>query len=145
MLSNTCKYGIRAVLYLAKSNHNEMVGLKKISEELDIPSPFLGKILQALARQKLLYSTKGPHGGFSILFDPAKTSLLDIVTAIDGPDVFNQCAVHTSTCKCMDESKKACLVHEPYSEIRTRLYQLFRSKSIRELADDADQSIDIMI
>ena len=65
MLSNTSKYAIRAVIYLALfSTKEKKVGIKQVSSELDIPSPFLGKILQLLARHHILGSTKGPNGGF---------------------------------------------------------------------------------
>ena len=75
MLSNTCKYAIRAVIYLAVNDEDgKKIGIKQISKDLDIPTPFLGKILQSLAKQKLLKSTKGPHGGFSI-GRPAEVSL----------------------------------------------------------------------
>ena len=51
MLSNTSKYAIRAVIYLALySTKEKKVGIKEVASELDIPSPFLGKILQQLAR-----------------------------------------------------------------------------------------------
>ena len=133
------------MLFLAKKEQQETVGLKKISEELSIPSPFLAKILQSLAKQKLLGSIKGPNGGFSILFDPRKTTLLDIVTAIDGPDVFTQCAIHAATCKCMDEKKAPCPIHNEYSLIRTELHQLFRSKTIWDLARQAGKMPEIMI
>ena len=64
MLSNTCKYALRALIYLAKfSKEEKMIGIKKISEDLNLSSPFLGKILQNLVKQKLLVSTKGPNGG----------------------------------------------------------------------------------
>ena len=66
MLSNTCKYAIRAVVYLSVyGSDQKMIGIKEISAALDIPSPFLSKILQTLARKKILHSIKGPHGGFS--------------------------------------------------------------------------------
>jgi Rrf2 family transcriptional regulator, iron-sulfur cluster assembly transcription factor len=67
MLSNTCKYAVRALIYLAKfSKEGKMIGIKKISEDLKLSSPFLGKILQNLVKQKLLVSTKGPNGGFAL-------------------------------------------------------------------------------
>ena len=56
MLSNTSKYGIKAVLYLARETQTETdkwIGIKKISSDLKIPMPFLGKILQMLARSLL--------------------------------------------------------------------------------------------
>ena len=47
MLSNTSKYAIRAVIYLALyAGEEKKIGIKQISNELKIPTPFLGKILQ---------------------------------------------------------------------------------------------------
>jgi DNA-binding IscR family transcriptional regulator len=49
MLSNTCKYAIRALIYLGKNSADgTKIGIKKISNDLGIPTPFLGKILQIL-------------------------------------------------------------------------------------------------
>ena len=80
MLSNTSRYAIRAVIYLAlKSKDESKIGIKTISKDLDIPTPFLGKILQTLAKHKILSSTKGPHGGFGLGRNP-----YDISFAMDG-------------------------------------------------------------
>ena len=100
MLSNSCKYGIRAVIYIASQPIlNGKTGIKKISGDLDLPTPFLAKILQQLAKQKILSSSKGPHGGFSLLKDPKKITLLDIVNTIDGNDIFTNCVMHNGSCE----------------------------------------------
>ncbi len=58
MLSNTCKYGLRAVVYIAGKSHKESkIGIKQISDNLNLPMSFLAKILQSLARQKILSSS----------------------------------------------------------------------------------------
>ena len=76
MLSNSCRYGIRAVIYLASQPIcRYKTGIKQISNDLDLPTPFLAKILQQLAKQKILSSSKGPHGGFSLLKDPRKYNI----------------------------------------------------------------------
>ena len=65
MLSNSSKYAIRAVLYLANNSSVEKkLGSKKIAEEIDIPAPFLAKIFQVLSKANIISSTKGPNGGF---------------------------------------------------------------------------------
>ena len=65
MFSKSCKYGIRAVLYLAVHSTNEKrLGVTEIASELDVPKHFLAKILQQLAKENLISSTKGPTGGF---------------------------------------------------------------------------------
>lgn len=55
MLSNTCKYAIRALIYLGRySKNGEKIGIKKIAGDLGMPTPFLGKILQNLVKHKIL-------------------------------------------------------------------------------------------
>jgi Rrf2 family transcriptional regulator, iron-sulfur cluster assembly transcription factor len=134
MLSNTSKYAIRAAIYLALNAHNdEKIGIRKISADLDIPSPFLAKILQILAKRKLLSSTKGPNGGFCLSRDSDKITLYDIVTVIDGDDIFHKCLISMRTCH---EENVPCPVHEKYEPIREEVIKLFKEQTIDDLARD---------
>ena len=55
MLSNSSKYAINAVLYLAiNSSVDRKKGVKEISEVLHIPTAFLAKLLQILAKKKAI-------------------------------------------------------------------------------------------
>jgi Rrf2 family iron-sulfur cluster assembly transcriptional regulator len=146
MLSNSCRYGIRAVIYLAGQQlSGGKTGIIKISNDLGLPRPFLAKILQQLAKQKILSSSKGPHGGFSILKDPGKITLLEIVNSIDGKDVFTSCVMHNSSCECVEKEKKQCPLHEDYQKTRSDLIKLFSNKTIYELVKAADNSERITI
>ena len=141
MLSNSCRYGIRAVIYLASQPlSNGKTGIKKISNDLDLPTPFLAKILQQLAKQKILSSSKGPHGGFSLLKDPKKISVLDIVNSIDGDDIFTNCIMHNGSCENVSKDKKTCTLHEDYSKTREDLINLFGDKTIEELVRRANNT-----
>lgn len=134
MLSNSCRYGIRAVIYLASQPESSgKTGIKKISQDLDLPMPFLAKILQMLAKQKILSSTKGPHGGFSLLKNPHTITLYDIVNTIDGDEIFTNCVMHNGSCSSIDKSKKPCPLHDDYSKTRTDRINLFRNKTINDL------------
>lgn len=134
MLSKSCRYAIRAVIYLASQPESAgKIGIKKISYDLDLPAPFLAKILQQLAKRKILSSTKGPHGGFSLLKDPKKVTLYDIVITIDGDEVFTDCIMHQGTCSGVDTGKKYCPLHEDYSKTQNDRMNLFRNKTIYDL------------
>jgi Rrf2 family transcriptional regulator, iron-sulfur cluster assembly transcription factor len=141
MLSNSCRYGIRAVIYLASQPvENGKSGIKKISNDLDLPTPFLGKILQQLAKQKILSSSKGPHGGFSLMKDPRNISLLDIVNTIDGDDIFTNCVMHKGSCGGASPEKRHCPLHEDYEKTRSDLINLFSYKTIYDLVKKVDAS-----
>ncbi|MFC2129243.1 RrF2 family transcriptional regulator [Bacteroidota bacterium] len=133
MLSNTCKYGIRAVIYISVyATDKKKVGIKEISSKLDIPSPFLGKILQSLSKNKILNSTKGPNGGF-ILSKPAEEiPLMDIIEIIDGTDIFDTCLVRTSQCS----NDNPCGLHDNITSVRKQLKNFFLNQTINDLATE---------
>ena len=146
MLSNSCRYGIRAILYLAgKDPKNGNIGIKKISGDLKLPAPFLAKILQQLAKHKILSSTKGPNGGFMLLKKPESITLLDIVKIIDGEDIFTNCIINSGSCRSVKKSMKQCPIHDDYNKIRSELVELFRCKTIAEFVDKTNYSDKITI
>ena len=146
MLSNSCRYGIRAVIYLASQPKSTgKIGIKKISEDLDLPTPFLAKILQQLAKQKILSSSKGPHGGFSLLPDSHDVTLLDIVNTIDGTDIFTNCVMHNGACKSKENGNKQCPLHDDYEKIRVDIAKLFSSMTIHELVNKVNRGELIII
>ncbi|NJO87991.1 MAG: Rrf2 family transcriptional regulator, partial [Chloroflexia bacterium] len=131
MLSNTCKYAIRAVLYLAVNEKDDSkIGIKKISEDLNMPSPFLGKILQVLSKHKILNSTKGPHGGFSLGKKAHDITLLEIVQIIDGLDFFHTCVIGVKVCEHDPSKKDICPFHDKLDPIRDELHSQFKALSI---------------
>ena len=134
MLSNSCRYAIRAVIYLAsRPLSNGKTVIKKIGSDLGLPTPFLAKILQMLAKQKILSSSKGPHGGFSLLKDPREITLLDIVNTIDGYDTFTNCVMHNGSCEGVEKDGKHCPLHKDYEKSRKELIKLFSNRTIHEL------------
>jgi Rrf2 family transcriptional regulator, iron-sulfur cluster assembly transcription factor len=141
MLSNTCKYAIRSLIYLANyATDNKKIGIKKISDDLGIPSPFLGKILQRLAREKVLSSTKGPHGGFGLGKKPEDISLYDIVVHIDGQDYFNNCIIRLEPCSCFTEEITTCPIHKRFSHIRNELINFYKSTNLLDIVEDFEIS-----
>ena len=145
MLSNTCKYAIRAFIYLAINKADEKkIGIKEISKELDIPTPFLGKILQVLAKQKFLTSTKGPHGGFGLTKDFKSISLLQIVEVIDGLDAFNSCLIGMNTCKSNHDNSLECPVHSQFHEVRSKMRELFETETIGKIIQNIETKGDLI-
>jgi len=134
MLSATCKYGIRAVIFIASRPDPKInTGLKQISDELRIPRPYLAKILQTLSRKKILHSSKGPHGGFYLLVPAAKLTLMDIIEAIDGGDFFDSCYVTGEKCSFDQPDKGVCILHDELRKEKDNLAKFFSSKTIGEL------------
>jgi Rrf2 family transcriptional regulator, iron-sulfur cluster assembly transcription factor len=145
MISNTSRYAIRALIYLAiKGDGPKKIGIKKIAKELDIPSPFLGKILQALAKQKVLLSTKGPNGGFCLSNTSHEANLMDIIRIIDGDDLFDRCLITNKSCSELESNP--CALHKHYEPIREDIKSMFSQHTIGSLAAEfkaSKQKIDL--
>jgi len=141
MLSSTCKYGIRAVIFIASRPDPKInTGLKQISEELRIPGPYLAKILQTLSRKKILHSSKGPHGGFYLVIPAGKLTLMDIIEAIDGGDFFDSCYVTGEKCSFDQPDKGVCILHDDLRKEKDNLAKFFRSKTIGDLVSKVMQN-----
>lgn len=133
MLSSTSKYAIRALIYLALyATAEKKKGLKEISADLDIPTPFLGKILQVLSRKQILVSSKGPHGGFALKKAAVDISIMDIVDIIDGVDAFNLCLIRTEPCS----KESPCSIHDAVEAYRKGLRSTLLTESIADLASE---------
>lgn len=133
MLSNQSKYAIRAVIYLAiYSNKSSKLGSKKVANLIDIPAPFLAKILQKLSKAKLILSTKGPNGGFYMTNKELSKSLMDIIECIDGLEFFKSCFVGLP--RCSDENP--CAIHHVASPCRDILIRELTERTIADFAED---------
>ena len=133
MLSHTSKYAIRAVIYLELySSMENKIGIKEIARELDIPSPFLGKIMQVLVRSKILGSTKGPHGGFYLDRPAMDIPLMDIIEIIDGKDVFNDCVLRTTSC----DPDQPCSMHQKLAPARREIKGVFSAETIADMVSE---------
>ena len=131
ILSQTCNYAIRAVVYIATRQPEEgFVSIRQISRDLDISFHFLTKILQKLTDAGMLVSSRGAKGGVRFARGAEIISLYEIVLAIDGPDLFQRCILGLD--HCGDENP--CPLHPYWAELRPRLEKLFRQFSIADLA-----------
>ena len=138
MFSKACEYGIRGMLYIARSSkEGARVGIKEIAKAIDSPEPFMAKILQDLSRKGLVLSIKGPNGGFYMDARHLRISLADIVTAIDGDQLFNGCGLGLKACN----EKKPCPIHYEFKTIRSNLKSMLQSTALEEFTEDLEKGV----
>lgn len=131
MFSKTCKYAISAMIYISTlPEGNDRVSLKEISKAINSPVSFTAKILQVLVRENLLFSIKGPNGGFEVHEEGRKTQLYQIVRVIDGNQIFTGCALGLE--KCSEDHP--CAVHSKFKAIREHLAGMMMTTSLEDMA-----------
>lgn len=136
MFSKACEYGIRAIIYiLSQNSKGKKLGIKDICKEIDAPEFFTAKILQSLVKQGVMSSTKGPNGGFYVEKEQENLTLLDLVKAIDGNQIFEGCGLGLKDCS----ENNPCPIHYQFKSIRDQLRDMLDTCTIKDLAADLEK------
>ncbi len=135
MISKTCGYAIRGVVFLAlEKNKVRKVGIHEIAEELQIPQHFLGKVMQELVRRVIVGSIKGPNGGFFANNQTVSRPLIDIIEAIDGLGIFRKCFLGRDECSAVNP----CPLHDEFDGCRTAIFKTFESLKVSDMVTKID-------
>jgi Rrf2 family protein len=116
-ITRQADYAIRAVRYLAKNSSEDRISTAKVAKEMKIPASFLAKIISQLSIAGLLHTSRGARGGVSLAREARDISILDVVEAIDGPILLNECVGSNKPCNFEED----CLVHPIWLEVQQSL------------------------
>lgn len=139
MLSKTCEYAIRAMIFIAQtSKDGRKAGIKEISKGIDSPEHFTAKILQDLSKKRIVQSMKGPNGGFFLdAYDLENTSIAQIVEAIDGDNLFVGCGLGLKRCS----ETHPCPLHNDFKKIRNELRTMLENAKLCTFTNLLNQEI----
>ena len=135
VLSKSSEYGLRALLYMVGKEQasQSYIGIREMSETLDISFHFLTKILQALTQAQLLLSYRGPNGGVAFRVPPEQITLGQVIRVLEGDDFFETCILGLPGCG----SQKPCPLHRFWAKVRTHFQEEFDQTSVAELGHHA--------
>jgi len=97
-ITRQADYAMRAVAYLANLGTDRRAATSQIAEDQQIPPSFLAKIVSQLSVAGLLQTSRGARGGVSLARSPDDISFLEVVEAIDGPILLNECVADGNAC-----------------------------------------------
>ncbi len=89
LLTRNTDYAIRAVCLMA-ADRDAVFSATELVEELDIPRPFMRKLLQELNKHGLLESYRGRGGGFKLAQPPEKIYVHKIAEIFQGVLILNE-------------------------------------------------------
>jgi Rrf2 family protein len=129
-LTKKADYGLIALKHLAETQHDGTSSAKDIADAYGIPQEALAKILQKLAKAKLLVSHAGTLGGYSLAREPKLISAHEVIRVIDGPLFITTCA---SDKECQVISK--CGVKEPLARVSETITDVLKKLTIADMMD----------
>lgn len=128
-LTRAGEYAVRCVLYLAKKGDGELVSRQEIAEQCDVPSHFLAKIAQQLAKVGIIEILQGAKGGYRLLRRPEKITLLDVIETIIGEIFLNDCVIRPESC----HNSLDCAVNRVWIRARDQLRQTLSEVTFADL------------
>ena len=138
LLSKTCEYAIRAMIYIAQqSSKGNRVGIKDIAANIESPEYFMAKILQDLSRKGFVQSVKGPNGGFYMDEEHTRITLADIVRAIDGDQLFTGCGLGLKECS----ATHPCPIHHRFGAIRNDIKKMLEESIVAMFVDSLELNL----
>lgn len=119
MLTAKGKYSLKALAHLAALAPGQTTQAIDIAEANNIPKKFLDAILGELRNAGIVYSRKGPGGGYRLARAPSEIKIGHVIRTIDGPLAPIACASRTAYQPCRDcKDVKACTVRLLMTEVR---------------------------
>jgi len=129
-ITRTADYGVRVMTHLAMLPPGTRMTVAQLAHEGDASVAFTGKILQRLVGARLVVSHRGYEGGFELGRLSSTISVLDIVTALEGPLCLNQCLPGGPGCDRMDW----CGAYDVWSAAQAALAAALAAESLERLA-----------
>jgi Rrf2 family protein len=132
-LTKKADYGLIAVRHLAEHADLGACSAKDLAEMYGIPQEALAKILQRLAKARLLTSQHGTNGGYVLARDPRKISALEVIQAIEGP-------LFQSSCKSVKgcSTSLKCTVREPLQKVGRVIEAVLGNLSVWEMGESGE-------
>ncbi|MEA2114283.1 MAG: Rrf2 family transcriptional regulator [Thermodesulfobacteriota bacterium] len=116
-LTRAAEYAIRCMVYLSTRGRGVLTSRQEIAARADIPTHFLAKIAQDLARANFIEIRQGAQGGFMLAKNPAQITLLEVVETMIGEIYLNDCVARPSSCTISYD----CTVHRVWMTAREQL------------------------
>jgi Rrf2 family protein len=92
------------------------------------------KLLKLLVDAAVIQSCRGNRGGYKLSQPAERTSVADVIQAIDGPIRLTKCIHDKTQNTCL--IKASCPIKRQWCDLNEQIVRLLEAVSIRELAAD---------
>jgi len=141
MLTAKGKYGLKALMHLGSVSPGKPVQALEIAEANNIPKKFLDAILGELRNAGIVYSKKGPGGGYVLARAPDDIQIGHVIRTLDGPFAPIACASRTAFHPCDDcKDVRACAVRLAMTKVRDAIAEVLDRMTVANMLRDARQA-----
>lgn len=135
IFSRSSQYAIQALVLLATEPQGSHVLCRTLAKRLDLPLPYLSKLMQEFSRRGIVGSSRGRQGGYFMMRSPDQVSLMEVMTVIGGERATKECFLGFK--ECSDET--ACAMHCRWRPVKEKLFSLLQEQSLGKLVEAVKQ------
>jgi len=131
IFSRSSQYVIQALVLLASAPAGHHVLCRTLAARLQLPLPYLSKLMQEFSRRGIVGSARGRQGGYYMMKDAHQVSLMEVITVINGERATKECFLGLK--ECSDET--ACAMHCRWRPVKEKLFKLLEEQSLGKLVE----------
>lgn len=137
-LTKKTEYALIALSHLAR-REERVICAREIAEASGISQSILTNVLKTLATADIVISERGSCGGYGLVRSLASISLHELITVVEGPFRFVQCAIVDGVLdKTPCELESTCPIRPPAQKIHDRLKQFLEQVSLAEILGEPE-------
>ena len=129
VLRRNTDYALRIAVHLSRRWHDEPASSRDIAAAEAISYDLTCKLLQKLAKKRLVKSTMGPKGGFELRRAPGKITVAQVIKSVQGPINLNRCLLGGYKCP----RKSNCPVYEKIADLQEYIDEYFSGVTLADL------------
>ncbi len=125
MLPMKSRYGLKALVHLARAGDGLPVQTATIAQVEGIPRKFLEAILLELKNHGVLASRRGKAGGYVLRLSPADINLGDVIRVLSGPLAPLPCLSKTAYQRCVEcADERTCAVRTLLADVHAEALRI---------------------
>ena len=132
-LSTKMRYGTRGLLELALSYAQGPLSLSEIAEREEISTKYLESLFGILRSGGLVYSARGPQGGYALARAPREITLREVFEVLEGSEAFVPCTDDHTVCGRWAN----CVTQEVWARMYAAAMQVLEEATLADLAERA--------
>ncbi len=128
-ITTICRYGIRAMIELARNYGDNPVALKAIANKEEISRKYLDHIMSRLKTAGLVRVTRGVNGGFVLAHPPSEITLSNIFRVLEGDPSIVECVNNPDVCK----RSRNCTAREIWIDMTVMIEEFLESRTLQDI------------
>lgn len=142
MLSQKARYGLRALIELARAD-GAQVSAGELARRAAAPRKFLEAILLELCRNQIVVSRRGKFGGYVLARPSLEITFAEVIRVVDGPLALAPCvSPRLGYRKCVDcHDLETCALREALLRARDATAVVLEAYTLADAAASGESDL----